>query len=152
MNLKGTTTPPAVLQFRQSYETYIKHYPIAEARHRAELKNNPRYRAFMEQQSKVPRIRKRDLITFISRPVTRLPRLELLLEHLEKLTDADHPDLETMPLIVGILTDFVKSTQPGIEAAENKVKFWNIASGLTLQRGDIIVSIVSEFIINSQFI
>lgn len=130
----------AVLQFTNAYEVYIKHYPIAEARHRAELARNPAYRAFIEKQAQVPRIRKRDLITFISRPVTRLPRLSLVLEHLEKLTEADHPDLESMPLITGILGDLIKSTQPGIEAAENKVKFWSIASSLVFQRGEIIVS------------
>ena len=63
-----------------------------------------------------------------------------MLEHLEKLTEADHPDLESMPLITGILGDLIKSTQPGIEAAENKVKFWSVTSSLVFQRGDIIVS------------
>ncbi len=130
----------AVLQFTNAYEAYIKHYPIAEARHRAELARNSAYRAFIERQAQVPRIRKRDLVTFISRPVTRLPRLALVLEHLEKLTEADHPDLDSMPLITGILSDLIKSTQPGIEAAENKVKFWSIASSLVFQRGEIIVS------------
>jgi hypothetical protein len=66
-------------------------------------------------------VRKHDLATFLSRPVTRLPRLALVLEHLHKLTDDDHPDQETLPLTLTILSDFIKSTQPGIEAADLKV-------------------------------
>ncbi|KAH9917832.1 CNH domain-containing protein [Fomitopsis serialis] len=61
-----------------------------------------------------PRVRKRDLITFLSRPVTRLPR------------DA--------PIILEILKTFVKSTQPGIAAAEDKVKFWELARACPTRR------------------
>lgn len=122
------------------YESYIKHYPLAEARHRSELKKNPQYQAFIQKCSLDPRIRKRDLITFLSRPVTRLPRLCLVLEHILKLTQQDHPDLENLPLILSILNEFVKSTQPGIAAAEGKVKFWSLCESLVYMRGEIIAS------------
>ena len=96
----------------------------------------------MQSVAQDPRIRKRDLITFLSRPVTRLPRLNLLLEQTLKLTsgETDHPDLETLPLILDILKECIKSTQPGIEAAESKVKFWALCESLVFQRGEIIVS------------
>lgn len=48
--------------------------------------------------------------------------------------------METMPLILGVLSDFIKSTQPGIESAENKVKFWGVAESLVYRTGEIIVS------------
>ncbi|KAF8968138.1 hypothetical protein BDZ97DRAFT_1916355 [Flammula alnicola] len=126
--------------FRTVYETYIKHYPLAESHHRQQLKFNRSYEAFIHSVSNDPRIRKRDLITFLSRPVTKLPRLNLLLEQILKLTDTeyDHPDLETLPIILGILKDFIKSTQPGIEAAESKVKFWELCESLVFQKGEII--------------
>ena len=44
-----------------------------------------------------------------------------------------------MPLIITILGDFVKSTQPGIEAAESKVKFWSVMENLLFRKGEIIV-------------
>ena len=96
---------------------------------------------FIQSVSNDPRIRKRDLITFLSRPVTRLPRLNLLLEQILKLTDVEyeHPDLEILPIILGILKDCIKSTQPGIEAAESKVKFWALCESLVFQKGEIIV-------------
>lgn len=93
----------------------------------------------MQQCSQDPRVRKRDLITFLSRPVTRLPRLNLILEHVHKLTDTNHPDSEDLPVILSILSDFLKSTQPGIEAAENKVKFWDLCESLVFNKGEIIV-------------
>lgn len=93
----------------------------------------------MQRCSQDPRVRKRDLITFLSRPVTRLPRLNLILEHLHKLTDDNHPDSEDLPVILSIMNEFLKSTQPGIEAAENKVKFWDLCESLVFNKGEIIV-------------
>ncbi|KAI0635913.1 hypothetical protein C8Q77DRAFT_1100369 [Trametes polyzona] len=126
------------LLFQADYEDYIKHYPLAEARHRSELRRNPRYQYLLQQCSLAPSVRKRDLITFLSRPVTRLPRLLLLLENAKKNTEPDHPDMETIPLLIGILSDFIKSTQPGIAASEDKVKFWNLCESLVYQKGEII--------------
>lgn len=134
---------PAALksEFRTAYETYIKHYPLAESHHRKELKKNAAYQAFIQSAAKDPRIRKRDLITFLSRPCTRLPRLNLLLEQSLKLTEKghEHPDLETLPIIIGVLKDCIRSTQPGIEAAESKVKFWALCESLVFQKGEIMV-------------
>lgn len=130
----------ATLRFQPAYEPYIKHYPLSEARHRKELKRNPAYREFLQAPNQDARIKKRDLVTFLSRPVTRLPRLSLLLETLLKRTDEEHPDQESIKLITGILSDFVKSTQPGIEAAESKVKYFGVMENLVFKRGEICVS------------
>lgn len=78
-------------------------------------------------------------MTFISRPVTRLPRLCLLLEAILKITDSNHPDKETLPLLIRVLNDLVKSTQPGIAAAEGKVKFWNLCESLVYVKGELVV-------------
>jgi len=129
----------ASLLFRSDYETYIKSYPLAEARHRSELKKNSKYRDFLQKCYQDPRVRKRDLVTFISRPVTRLPRLSMLLGAILKLTDSQHPDKESLPMLMDILNDFVKSTQPGIAAAEGKVKFWNLCESLVYVKGEIVV-------------
>ncbi|KAJ6619767.1 hypothetical protein B0H10DRAFT_2024882 [Mycena sp. CBHHK59/15] len=126
--------------FRVAYEVYIKNYPLAESRHRKELKQNADYQAFIQSVSSDPRIRKRDLATFLSRPVTRLPRLNLVLEQILKRTVDGHPDKETLPIILDILTSCIKSTQPGIEAAENKVKFWALCESIVFQKGELIAS------------
>ena len=128
--------------FCNAYEIYIKNYPLAESYHRNMLKKQRSYENFMQSVAHDPRIRRRDLITFLSRPVTRLPRLNLQLEQTYKLTsgEANHPDLETLPLILSILKDCIKGTQPGIEAAESKVKFWELCESLVFRKGEILVS------------
>ncbi|EPQ54101.1 hypothetical protein GLOTRDRAFT_116750 [Gloeophyllum trabeum ATCC 11539] len=126
------------LLFQNEYETYIKHYPLSEGRHRSELRRNQEYDYFIRQASRDPKTYKRDLMDFISRPIIRLPRLKLLLEQVLKYTELDHPDQETIPLILGILTDFIKSTEPGIEAAEGKVKFWSLCESLVYFKGEIV--------------
>lgn len=45
-----------------------------------------------------------------------------------------------MPLILGILSDFLKSTQPGIQAAEERVKFFTLGESLVFRKSEIIVS------------
>jgi hypothetical protein len=102
------------------------------------LTRNREYQYFAQQQAQDPRVRKHNLATFLSRPVTRLPRLSLVLEHLLKLAAPDHPDRETLPLTLGILSDFIKSTQPGIEAADSKAKFWDLCESLVFVKGEII--------------
>ena len=109
-------------------------------RHRKELEQNPRYFNFIQKCSEDPRLRKRDFKTLFSRPVTRLPRLKLLLERVQKLTPADHPDLETIPVVLTVLQDFIKSSEPGIAAAEDKVKFWALYESLVDLGGEINVS------------
>ena len=64
-----------------------------------------------------------------------------MLEQIQKFTALDHPDQDVLPLTLTILREFVKSTQPGIEAAEGKVKFWNLCETLAWQKGEIIVSL-----------
>ncbi|RDX57314.1 hypothetical protein OH76DRAFT_1476727 [Lentinus brumalis] len=126
------------LEFLAGYEEYIKHYPIAEMRHRSEMRRNTKYQYLVQQCSLDPRVRKRDIITFISRPVTRLPRLQLLLDNARKFTEPESQDAEDIPVILGILNEFIRSTQPGIEAAEEKVKFWSLCESLVYQKGEII--------------
>lgn len=84
---------------------------------------------------------KRGLIDLLVRPVTRLPRMSLILEHVNKLTDPEHPDTETMPLTLMILNDFVKSTEPGVAVADAKVKFWSLCESLVYRPGEIIVRV-----------
>jgi hypothetical protein len=56
------------------------------------------------------------------------------------LPQIDHPDAETLPVVMQIMSDFLKSTQPGIAAAESRVKFVTFCENLTFKRGELIVS------------
>ena len=129
------------LLFTPEYESYIKHSPLSLEHHLKELDRNPRYKDFIESCSQDPRLRKRDFKTLLSRPVTRLPRLQLVVERIQKLTDVDHPDLETISIVLTVLRDFIKSSEPGIAAAEEKVKFGALRKSLVEPQDDITVSL-----------
>jgi len=66
----------------------------------------------------------------------------LILEHIHKITEPSHPDYDDLPLLLNILSDFLKSTQPGIAAAENRVKYLNVCESLVMPKGEIIVGYV----------
>ncbi|KZT00783.1 uncharacterized protein LAESUDRAFT_687612 [Laetiporus sulphureus 93-53] len=124
--------------FNTAYEKYIKHYPIAEKHHRSEMQSNTKYQYFIQQCTLDPRVRKRDLVTFLSRPVTRLPRLRLLVETALLHTESNHPDVQALAIIRDILGQVISSTQPGIDDAERRVKFWELCESLEYQREEIL--------------
>ncbi|GFZ46220.1 hypothetical protein JCM24511_04467 [Saitozyma sp. JCM 24511] len=121
------------------YETYMKNYPFADARVRREAEKNVGFRQYLSERTTTEITRRRDIESvFLSRPVTRLPRVMLLIEALEKCTPADHPDRDELPMVHEVLNNVVKASQPGIESAEAKIKLWNIAERLLFKRGEII--------------
>ena len=79
-----------------------------------------------------------------------MPRLSLVLERIHKLTAAGHPDLETIPIVLTVLKDFIKSSEPGIEAAEGKVNYWALHETLDFPREEIIVSPTSLMVSSSR--
>jgi len=127
------------LLFTPEYESYIKHSPLSLERHEKELVQNPRYSDFIQRCSEDPLLKKRDFKTLFSRPITRLPRLKLILERIQKLTFEDHPDLDTIPIVLTVLEDFIKSSEPGIAAAEDKVKFGSLLKSLVDPQGEITI-------------
>ena len=81
------------------------------------------------------------MTTFISRPVTRLPRINLILQNALKHTEPDHPDVDALGLLIELISGLLQSAQPGIDASEKKVQFCNLCENLVYQKGEIIVSV-----------
>ncbi|KAK4687215.1 RHO1 GDP-GTP exchange protein 1/2, partial [Tremellales sp. Uapishka_1] len=117
---------------------YIKNYPFAEARVRREALKNPGFRSFLNNRNTLELSRRRDLSVFLSRPLTRLPRLALMLETILANTPEGHPDREDIPTALQVLRRVVKSSQPGIESAESKVKLWDLGENLLFRKEEII--------------
>jgi hypothetical protein len=63
----------------------------------------------------------------------------LILERIQNLTLEGHPDLETIPIVLTVLQDFIKSSEPGIAAAEDKIKFGALHKSLVDLEGEITV-------------
>ncbi|WVR05091.1 hypothetical protein IAU60_002103 [Kwoniella sp. DSM 27419] len=127
-----------LLEMVDLYEAYMKNYPFAEARVRREQARNEPFKIFLAERNTIELTRRRDLSVFLSRPVTRLPRILLVLEALFKVTPPDHPDKKDIPTAIEILHGVIRSTQPGIESAENKIRLWNVAERLMFKRGEIV--------------
>ncbi|KIR26825.1 hypothetical protein I309_04203 [Cryptococcus deuterogattii LA55] len=126
-----------MLEIVDLYEAYMKNYPFAEARVRRESVKNKEFSKFLESRNTASLTNRRDIFTFLSRPVTRLPRIILLLGELLKVTPKEHADKEDIPVLKEMLERVVKDTEHGIEAAAVKIKLWNIAERLLFKKGEI---------------
>ncbi|KAG9075486.1 hypothetical protein FS749_012835, partial [Ceratobasidium sp. UAMH 11750] len=134
-------SPPvfdAALNWRDAYMVYIPHYPIAEYMFDEEKANNKDFKDFVERQTRVSDSRKHELKMFIHRPVARLPRYELLLRDIMGASPMDHEDRESIPQIIEIISELVRSTNAAIGTAKQKVEIWNYASNLVWKPGEMI--------------
>lgn len=109
---------------------------------RRESVKNKEFSKFLESRNTASLTNRRDIFTFLSRPVTRLPRIILLLGELLKVTPKEHADKEDIPVLKEMLERVVKDTEHGIEAAAVKIKLWNIAERLLFKKGEITVRLV----------
>ncbi|TIC16141.1 hypothetical protein E3Q10_00319 [Wallemia mellicola] len=127
----------ACIIWQDDYEAYIKHWPIQEATLKAEMRNNKKFADHCEACSRHPKAQRQSIIPLLQRPVFRLPRYPLLLNRMLDNTPEDHSDRENLPVAARAISDIAKSTQPGIEQSNNKVKFWEMASSLDFRLGEL---------------
>lgn len=125
---------------REDYERYIKQYPLALQRHRIELSHNQKYHEFVQSTFLDHRVKKQALESFLSRPLTQLPRLTLFFDRLFKLTEEGHQDRDLLPVLKLTLDDFIKRTETGMTDTENKAKLWSLSGSLDYNDGEIIVN------------
>ncbi|KIY43799.1 hypothetical protein FISHEDRAFT_52705 [Fistulina hepatica ATCC 64428] len=125
-------------EFVSAYQRYLSSHPIAELHHRSQMDKNAQYRHFVDVFNENPRTAKRNLTIYLNRPITRLPRLTLVLETVLKCTPEGHEDLETIPTVISILSDCVRRSQPGISSSEDKANCWSISQSLIFRRGELI--------------
>ncbi|TIA88877.1 hypothetical protein E3P81_03291 [Wallemia ichthyophaga] len=127
----------ACIIWQDDYEAYIKHWPIQEATLKSEMQSNKAFAAHCEACSRHPKAQRQNIIALLQRPVFRLPRYPLLLNRMLDYTPEDHSDRENLPIAARAISDIAKSTQPGIEQSNNKVKFWEMASALDFKLGEL---------------
>lgn len=128
----------AVLNFREAYMEYIPNYPIAAYRIDEEMANNPAFKTFVEQCTRLPDARKLDMKAFINRPIPRLLRYELLLKGILEETPEGHEDREAIPQVLELIKALGKETEPGVVSAKQKVEVWRYNSNLIFKPGEAI--------------
>ncbi|WVQ71558.1 hypothetical protein IAR50_001097 [Cryptococcus sp. DSM 104548] len=122
------------LELLDLYDAYMKNYPFAKARAEREAARNPKFELFLTS----PSIPRKGIDTFLMRPATRLPRVNLLLKALLHRTPLDHQDQEDIPTLIDVLHRVVKSSEPGISSAEEKIRLWEVAERLMFKKGEIV--------------
>jgi hypothetical protein len=155
----------AALNWQEAYMEYVTHYPIAKAKVHEEEARNPKFAAFLKvcpQKSypaegerrltkllqeclKDPSSNRQDIYHFINRPIPRLLRYNLLLadilKSLKETGQEHHPDIETIPQVIELISDLGKATQKGVAVNESKVELWTYQHSLDGSRyGPRIVS------------
>ncbi|ODO03369.1 hypothetical protein L198_02215 [Cryptococcus wingfieldii CBS 7118] len=127
------------LELLDLYDAYMKNYPYAKARAEREAARNPKFALFLTS----PSIPRKGINTFLMRPATRLPRVILILRALLHRTPLDHQDQEDIPTLIDILHRVVKSSEPGISSAEEKIGLWDVAERLMFKKGEIVVTSIT---------
>ena len=77
---------------------------------------------------------------FITKPMPRLLRYELLLRGIMNESPQGHEDLETIPQVIDIIKALGKDTEPGVISAKQKIELWRYNSNLVFKDGEAIVS------------
>jgi hypothetical protein len=78
--------------------------------------------------------------SFISRPIPRLLRYELLLKNIFTKTPFYHEDRSAIPPVFELIKVLGKETEPGVASAKQKVELWKLNSNLVFKPGKYVVS------------
>lgn len=107
----------------QPFVDYGAHQVIGKFYFELEKKRNPLFAQFVQETERKPESRRLELNGYLTKPITRLGRYNLLLREILKRTPDDNPDKETIPQIMEIITRYL--TQVNIEAGKCE-NFFNL--------------------------
>ena len=87
-----------------------------------QLEGNARWRDFVTEVMKKPRVRNLPLSSFLIMPIQRIPRYKLLLSELLKHTPAEHPDHDYLEKALGLVSNVAAHINDSVRANENRMK------------------------------
>lgn len=115
----------------------VRNIASPHTRSKRSLANSSHGSTFSKQKlSESPLVRKQDLASFLHSPLSRLSKLALALQRLLKITPKEHDDHLQLPVILDQIGGMLRSVQPGVDAAEKRVKAWRIARALRFKKGE----------------
>ena len=91
-----------------------------------QLEANARWRDFVADVMKKPRVRNLPLSSFLIMPIQRIPRYKLLLGELLKHTPVDHPDHGWLEKALGLVSNVAAHINDSVRANENRMKVRDI--------------------------
>ncbi|KAJ3993564.1 Dbl-like domain-containing protein [Lentinula boryana] len=126
----------AALNWREAYMEYIPNYPIAAYTIDTEMRTNPAFKEFVQQCTRHPDAHRLDMKNFITRPIPRLLRYELLLKGILEETPVEFEDRTAIPQVLDVIRRLGKDTEPGVDNAKSKVELWRFNEGLVFKQGE----------------
>lgn len=103
----------------EPFVRYGSHQIIGKYAFETEKSTNPSFAAFVTKTERLPQSRKLELNGYLTKPTTRLGRYNLLLREILKHTPKDHPDQETIPRVMTIISKFLTDVNRETGKTEN---------------------------------
>ncbi|KAI8870384.1 hypothetical protein GQ42DRAFT_104054, partial [Ramicandelaber brevisporus] len=121
------------LEFSTKFNPYIPNcanYPMAKYHLDREASNNESLESLIRGFEKLPQTRKLSIHSFLSRPFTRLPKLQLLLDNVLKRTPADHPDRVDLSEAIANVRSVLNQIDSEVGKANDRLRIYEIASNM----------------------
>ncbi|KAI8981674.1 CNH domain-containing protein [Mycotypha africana] len=118
VNQVGDIMLSHVAQF-EPFVRYGAHQVIGKYMFEMEKSRNPSFLEFVRRTERLPQSRKLELNGYLTKPTTRLGRYNLLLREILKHTPTNHPDQETIPRVMTIISKFLTDVNRETGKTEN---------------------------------
>lgn len=104
----------------EPFVSYGSHQMVGKYIFETEKSKNPSFAAFVNKVERLPQSRKLELNGYLTKPTTRLGRYNLLLREILKHTPKNHPDQETIPKAMSIISKFLTDVNRETGKTENR--------------------------------
>ncbi|KAI8364308.1 hypothetical protein EDC96DRAFT_444391, partial [Choanephora cucurbitarum] len=102
------------------FTEYGSHQIIGKHVFESEKATNPIFAEWVQANERSPKSRKLELNGYLTKPITRLGRYNLLLREILKHTNEDHPDYQAIPRVMQIISQFLEQVNEETGKVENR--------------------------------
>lgn len=113
---------------------YGSHQVISKYVFENEKLTNPNFAKLVETIERAPESRKLELNGYLTKPTTRLGRYNLLLKEVLKHTPENHPDCETIPKVMQLISQFLQRVNEESGKTENRFSLDLLEKKLTFNK------------------
>ncbi|KAI8149217.1 CNH domain-containing protein [Fennellomyces sp. T-0311] len=128
-------------RFHGAYTVYGPHVPLAEYLIKKEAASNILLQNFLREKEKQAECRKLAFRHFLTAPVTRLQRYNLLLDAVYKKTEDDHPDRDDLARCMEELSAIGRRMDELTAGKRNTVRLYQINDALKFKPGEPVVDL-----------
>ncbi|CAO3576712.1 unnamed protein product [Absidia cylindrospora] len=115
------------------FVAYGAHQIIGKFKFELEKKRNPVFAQFVQNTERLPESRRLELNGYLTKPITRLGKYNLLLKEILKRTPKDSPDFEAIPQVMETLTSYMVRVNAETGKCENIFNLQQIEERLSFK-------------------